>query len=99
MISQFETVLEAIRTARRDHIGARTDLDTITAELVNQVKVLDGITRYCFGDDPEVMAGWHAAKRVPGVGQGGAKSTPSTTGEPKPAPPTTSAGGDIAPAA
>ena len=105
MISKFETALEAIRTARRDHIGARVDLDTITAELVDQVKVLDGITRYRFGDDPEVMAEWHAAKRVSGAGQGGAKSTPSTTGEPNQAPsdgvvpPTPGAGGSIAPAA
>jgi hypothetical protein len=68
MVSEFETALEEIRTGRREHIGARADLDVITAELMDRVSVLDGITRYRFGDQPEVMAEWNAAKRVPGVG-------------------------------
>lgn len=66
MVGEFETTLETVRTARRDHIGARADLEKITAELVVQVKVLDGITRYRFGMDPEMMAEWNAVKRVPG---------------------------------
>ena len=75
------------------------------SELADRVAVLDGVVRVRFGDDPDVMAGWHAAKRVPGVGQGGAKSTLSTTEEPKPGPsegvvpPTSGAGGSVAPAA
>ena len=68
MVSEFETALEEIRTGRREHIGARADLEAITAELMDRVSVLDGITRYRFGDQPEVMAEWNAAKRVPGVG-------------------------------
>src|ERR1043166_9660664 len=68
MVSEFETALEEIRTGRREHIGARADLDVITAELMDRVSVLDGITRYRFGDQPEVMAEWNAAKRVPGFG-------------------------------
>src|ERR1044071_32049 len=105
MVSQFEAAIEAIRTGRRDHIESRAALDRIIGELADPVAVLDGVVGVRFGDDPEVMAGWPAAKRVPGASQGGAKSTPSTTGEPKPAPdsgvvpPTSSAGGDIAPAA
>ena len=105
MVSQFEAAIEAIRTGRRDHIESRAELDRIIGELADRVAVLDGVVRVRFGDDPEVMAGWPAAKRVPGASQGGAKSTPSTTGEPKPGPsdgvvpPTSSAGGDIAPAA
>jgi hypothetical protein len=102
MVSEFETALEGIRTGRREHIGARADLEAITAELVDRVSVLDGITRYRFGDQPEVMAEWNAAKRVPGIGQGGGKATSPATEEPKPAPndgvvPPTSGG--VAPAA
>lgn len=67
LVSEFETASEAQRTARRDHIGARVDLERITSELTKQVNVLDGITRYRFGDDPEVMAEWHAAKQVLGL--------------------------------
>ena len=77
------------------HIGARADLNVITAELVDQVKVLDGITRYRFGDDPEVMAEWKAVRRVPGQPQ--AEGTPPA-GQGV-VPPTSGAGGSIAPAA
>lgn len=71
MVSDFEAVSEAARTARRDHIGARADLEVITTELSKQVKVIDGITRYRFGDDPEVMAEWKAAKLVLGQPRNG----------------------------
>jgi hypothetical protein len=38
----------------------------ITAELTEQVKLLDGITRYRFGKDVEMMAEWRAAKQMLG---------------------------------
>ena len=77
MVADFEAVSEAQRTARRDHIGARADLEVITTELVEQVKVLDGVTRYRFGDEPEVMAEWKAARQVLGVPRNGV--TPPAT--------------------
>jgi hypothetical protein len=83
MVADFETASEAARTARRDHIGARIDLDLITAELVEQVKFLDGITRYRFGKDPEVMAEWKAARQL--LGQRRTQDAPVT---PQPTPPT-----------
>ena len=66
MVAEFEIILEAVRTARREHIGARADLEVITAELLKVVKVLDGITRYRFGMNPEMMAEWGAVKQVLG---------------------------------
>ena len=83
MVVEFGTVLEAVRTARRDHIGANVDLDTITTELLDEVKVLDGITRYRFGMDPEVMGEWNAVKRVPGQpgrGKNGNGASPAGNG-------------------
>jgi len=82
MVDDFEAASEAARTARRDHIGARVDLDVITAELKEQVRLLDGITRYRFGGDAEMMAEWNAAKqmlRVPVPGLVGAPVTPAPT--------------------
>ena len=66
MLAEFEIILEAVRTARREHIGARTDLEVITVEVLRLVKVLDGITRYKFGMNPEKMAEWQAARQVLG---------------------------------
>jgi hypothetical protein len=77
MVADFEAATETARTARRDHIGARADLEVIAAELVEQVKVLDGITRYRFGKDPEVMVEWKAARQLLGAPQNGA--TPPAT--------------------
>ena len=77
MVADFEAVSETARTARRDHIGARADLEVITTELLEQVRVLDGVTRYRFGNDPEVMAEWKAARQVLGVPRNGV--TPPAT--------------------
>ena len=75
-----------MRAARLDHIGARVDLEDITRELTDTVKVVDGMVRYGFGDNPEVMAEWKAAKSVLR-----GKVTPPESGTPNP--------GGIAPAA
>lgn len=78
MVADFEAASEAARTARRDHIGARADLEVITAQLMDEVNLLDGITRYRFGDDPEVMVEWKAARRL--LGQPRTGVTPPATG-------------------
>lgn len=44
------------------------------------MKVLDGITRYGFTDDPDVMAQWKAASRVPGQPAKVATKAPSDGG-------------------
>ena len=81
MVSEFETASEAQRTARRDHIGAREDLEVITAELVKEVNVLDGVTRYRFGKDREVMAEWSAARQILGLPQEAATPPAAPTGD------------------
>ena len=71
MVADFEAATEAAHTARRDHIGARVDLEVIANELTEQVKLLDGITRYRFGKDVEMMAEWKAAKQLLGQARNG----------------------------
>ncbi|HET9707947.1 MAG TPA: hypothetical protein VFP39_06565 [Gemmatimonadales bacterium] len=77
LVTDFEAASEVARTARRDHIGARADLDLITAQLMDEVNLLEGITRYRFGNDPEVMVEWKAARRV--LGQPRAVVAPAAT--------------------
>ena len=84
MVADFEAASEAAHTARRDHIGARIDLEVIANLLTEQVKLLDGITRYRFGKDVEMMAEWKAAKQL--LGQ------PRTVDVPPTPQPTTPAG-------
>ncbi|MGH7613562.1 MAG: hypothetical protein ACREMW_05900 [Gemmatimonadales bacterium] len=66
MVADIEAAIEAQITARRDHIGATAELAVLTTQLALQVKVIDGITRYRFGNDPEMMAEWQAARQVSG---------------------------------
>ncbi len=63
-IDEFEQTLEATRSARRDHVGASADLRAVCAEVSEQVKVLDGVVRYRFGDNPELMGAWASAHNV-----------------------------------
>ena len=45
MVAEFEEASEAARTARRDHIGARADLQVISAELLEHAGVHQGDLR------------------------------------------------------
>jgi hypothetical protein len=65
-IKSFEHTLEATRMGRRDHVGASADLRAVMAEVSEQVKVLDGVVRYRFGDNAELMGAWASAHSVVG---------------------------------
>jgi hypothetical protein len=96
MVADFEAASEVAHTARRDHIGARIDLAVIANLLSEQVKLLDGITRYRFGKDVEMMAEWKAAKQL--LGQSRPVDAPPAP-EPSPAPQPTPAPSDVQKAA
>ena len=65
-LGEFEKTLEATRAGRREHVGASADLDAIGTEVAEQVKLLDGVVQYRFGDDAELLAAWHSARNVAG---------------------------------
>jgi hypothetical protein len=65
-IQEFEQSLEATRASRLEHVGASADLHSVMAEISEQVKVLDGIVRYRFGDNAELMGAWASAHNVVG---------------------------------
>lgn len=65
-IEEFEQTLEATRAGRREHVGASADLRAVMAEVSEQVKVLDAIVRYRFGDNAELMGAWASAHNVAG---------------------------------
>jgi hypothetical protein len=59
-------LIEATRAAQRQHIGASADLEAVAAEIAEQVRVLDGLVRYRFGDNAELMGAWASARNVLG---------------------------------
>jgi len=60
------TTPEAGRAGRREHVGASADLQAVAADIVEQVRVLDGLVRYRFGDNAELMGAWASARNVLG---------------------------------
>ena len=65
-LSEFEQTLEATRAARREHVGASGDLRAVASEISEQVRLLEGLVRYRFGDDAELMTAWRSASNVLG---------------------------------
>jgi hypothetical protein len=65
-VTEFEKTLEASREGRRGHVGASADLQAVAAEIKAQIRVLDGLVRFRFGEDPELMAAWKSARNVLG---------------------------------
>jgi hypothetical protein len=65
-LGEFEKTLEATRSGRRDHVGASADLDAVATEIAEQVRLLDGLVRYRFGDNAELMGAWISARNVLG---------------------------------
>jgi hypothetical protein len=90
IVAEFEAASDDARKGRIDHIGARTDLDVVSGEIMEIIRILDGINRYRFGKDPEGMAEWLAAKQIPATPTR-APSLRTEATKPKP--------GDVAPAA
>lgn len=64
LLDQMESAREAARTGRLAHIGARADLKGLTSEIMDLVKVLDGLNRIRYNGDAEQLAAWNAAKHV-----------------------------------
>jgi len=46
--------------------AASADLRAVMAEISEQVKVLDGVVRYRFGDNAELMGAWASVHNVAG---------------------------------
>ena len=65
-IAEFDKTLEATRAGRRDHVGASADLRSVAAGIAEQVRLLDGLVRYRFGSNVELMGAWGSARNVAG---------------------------------
>ena len=83
-LEEFDAVVEQGAESRWVHIGASAELDVIADEVVQIVKVIDGLNRFRFAKEPELLASWKAASNVIGPPRS-AEKTPSTEGEIKPA--------------
>jgi hypothetical protein len=88
-LDQFDQAVERGAEGRRIHIGARANLDAVSDEVVQIVRLLDGYNRHRFAAVPDLLAAWTAASNVVG---------PPHPAE-KPVTPAAATGGQIKPAA
>ena len=65
-LGELEQSIQATWAGRREHVGASADLEAVAADIAEQVQLLDGVVRYRFGDDAELMGAWNSARNVLG---------------------------------
>ena len=89
-LSEFDAVVEQGSQGRLAHVGASAELDTVADEVVQVVKVMDGLNRFRFANDPESLAGWESSSNAfgplrPGAAKTTSQESPTTSSEIKPA--------------
>ena len=63
-LDQFDAAMDQSATGRQAHVGASAELDLIGAEVVQVVKVMDGLNRARFAQDSDPLAAWESARNV-----------------------------------
>ncbi len=69
------SVVETVEGKQR-HILARSELRALSDEVMQLVGVLDGVNRYRFAREPQLLAAWDWAKHVVGGSQVEGPQTP-----------------------
>jgi hypothetical protein len=90
-LDQFDAAVEHGSAGRQAHVGASAELGAVADEVVQIVNVMDGLNRYRFMKEGELLAAWESASNVLATPRNGS-AKPAPGG----APPT---GGEIRPAA
>ena len=90
-LDEFDAMVDQGSQARVSHVGASFELDEVADEIVQIVRVMNGINRLRFANNGELLASWEAASDI--------FPTPRTsdTKTPPEVPPST--GGEVRPAA
>jgi hypothetical protein len=65
-LGQYEDTLQATSAGRREHVGANADLKAVAADISQQLRLLDKVVCYRFGDNAELMGAWESARNVAG---------------------------------
>jgi hypothetical protein len=63
-LDQFDAAVESGVAGRQTHVGASAELQAVADEIFQIVQVMDGLNRYRFMNDPELLAAWDSASSV-----------------------------------
>jgi hypothetical protein len=83
-VDEFDASVVTSNEGRRDHVGARAELEAVSDEVMQIVEVLDGVNRYRFGGDAEMRAAWESARNVVSEPSSAGAEEPGKEGEVKP---------------
>ena len=64
--------------------ASASNLDAVASEIAERVRMLDGLVRYRFGDDPALMQGWASARDVLGPFRSKVQQEPEAGGSETP---------------
>jgi hypothetical protein len=79
-VDELDASVEETVESKQRHILARSELRTLSDEVMQLVGILDGINRYRFAREPQLLAAWDRAKHV--VGTPVVEAEPTTPEEP-----------------
>jgi hypothetical protein len=63
-IDEFDASVAETNGGKQDHVLARAELEMLSDEVMQLVGMLDGINRYRFDRDPQLLVAWKTAKHV-----------------------------------
>lgn len=63
-IIEFEGSVNVTVQSKQDHVLARREMQRVSDEVMLLVSMMDGINRYRFQRDPQLLAAWKSAKHV-----------------------------------
>jgi hypothetical protein len=63
-LDRYEQALNQQHAGRAAHVGARAELEAVTAEIMLIVRQLDALNRFRFRKDAESLAAWKSARDV-----------------------------------
>lgn len=84
-LDQFDAAVEQGSEGRQAHVGASAELRAVADEVVQVVRVMDGLNRYRFMNDAELLAAWDSASNVLATPKSGTGGKPAPGGEIRPA--------------
>ena len=87
-VKEFEASVAASNEGLRGHVGARAELRAVSSEIMLLVGMLDGLNRYRFSGNAELLAAWESARKVvrgPRTGEETAPVGPKPDREARPA--------------
>jgi hypothetical protein len=85
-VAGFDASVAETNSGRQDHILAGAELRTVSDEVLQLVGMMDGLNRYRFQKEPQLLVAWEAARHVVSGPQAAkeevAVTPPGQTGEP-----------------